>query len=500
MLRATSVQTHGAGARYWYVTAEDAVNTMDTTSSVVRSSFSWTILCAIALDAAWLLRQSGLIQDQTELRQKYTDLLAQRGLASYSGRIDVQGLRARFCEFYLNDIFALLSCGPPLYGSENWLNRLLRKSAAQHPIYHLLLIHFLGHSAESFWALPVTRQYIVDGPWPCLNPVCDAFLYPRIKDCTVILRQGKPVRVYVCNDCGFVYSKRGLEGAPGDDLRALRVESFGPHWMEKLQQLWRDSTISLREISRQLKVDPVTVKFHARKLGLPSRSRASAESVWPYIADKNSDSSDKAVVQRESYRSVWLAAIDKHSLAGCNAARREQPAVYAWLYRNDRSWLVANKPVHKVPDPIQPNLDWHERDTILTEEVRASYVRLMVGGKRPVYASRTAIGKGTRSATLIEKHLDRLPQTAAALYELAESREAYAVRRIQWVTQTFLDHSAAPPRWRLVRASGVERIANHPIVARALTEAMTVLTNVSENVGAAELTVRERPDELDVTS
>lgn len=55
-------------------------------------------------------------------------------------------------------------------------------------------------------------------------------------------------------------------------------------------------------------------------------------------------------ILREETRSQWRSALQLESVVGPGAARAVEPRAYAWLYRNDRHWLLAtNAEAHSPP-------------------------------------------------------------------------------------------------------------------------------------------------------
>ena len=108
----------------------------------------------IAADASWLLNQYRLVPGYNLLRDKYMINLLENQLASWNKTIKITALVQNFLNYYSDDLLNKLSCPIDKNKNTNWLINLLRnldKNAASHPIHHLLLIQFLGLTAESFF-------------------------------------------------------------------------------------------------------------------------------------------------------------------------------------------------------------------------------------------------------------------------------------------------------------------------------------------------------------
>lgn len=72
---------------------------------------------------------------------------------------------------------------------------------------------------------------------------------------------------------------------------------------------------------------------------------------------------------RQAARTAWEAARKEHEHLGVKLVRALAPAAYAWLYRNDRSWLKTHTPPPTSRAPTS-GVNWDERDRALCLKVR----------------------------------------------------------------------------------------------------------------------------------
>jgi hypothetical protein len=81
---------------------------------------------------------------------------------------------------------------------------------------------------------------------------------------------------------------------------------------------------------------------------------------------------------RTSSRAVWLALLQEHRGAGAKLMRAMNPAAYAWLYRNDRSWLAEHAPDRRLPTGTTrvSTVKWDERDLALSGAVQRTVLSL----------------------------------------------------------------------------------------------------------------------------
>ena len=123
---------------------------------------------------------------------------------------------------------------------------------------------------------------------------------------------------------------------------------------------------------------------------------------------------------------VWTRTMNALPLATSNTWRKIEPAAYAWLYRNDRTWLqqsIQNRQC-KLPTPPR-HRDWKQRDDEFAQSVRnaAASWHSTHTKKKPTLAQLCAIVKGLRPKL---SAIRKLPLTQAAIKEVCSSRKSSA--------------------------------------------------------------------------
>lgn len=91
-------------------------------------------------------------------------------------------------------------------------------------------------------------------------------------------------------------------------------------------------------------------------------------------------------------------------------------------------------------------MDWGSRDAELAEAVRLSAIKLYKQEGRPNQVTIAAISRELGQLALIQKHLDKLPLTAKVLTDVVETRESFAMRRIDWVASCYTEENVCPQR------------------------------------------------------
>ncbi len=388
--------------------------------------------------------------DLAALRSHYRNALAERRLATYSGRLRLEALRQDIETFLPEELRDRLGV-PPVDG---WLLRLLRKPrTVAHPLYHLLLQAFLDTDRD---VLQMPIRFFGEGPWPCLNRAASHYGERRVAQVEVGYTRNarEPIGTFTCT-CGFSYRRVGPDRTPSDTFRIDRMAAFGSVWSQVLEQGWYDPSFSLRELARRLGVDTRTVRKQAAALGLPyerSGSRAenavTPEEVRPEVEEV------AFAERRASYRDAWFHMKDKRPNASIKALRADLPGVYIWLYRNDRTWFDENKPTRRTPRASAARVDWARRDADLAHLLRRAALQVLTEAK-PVRLTRSRLGRMIGYAGMLDKNLNKLPECKVVLDEIMESREAFAVRRIRLASSHLRESGGQVPRWQFARLCGL---------------------------------------------
>jgi hypothetical protein len=450
-------------------------------------------LSTMANNVAWLLDNPQSSFSRGILRALYVEQLVDLGFVTSSGRIRAEALTQALIEYFGEGFLKSVSCSLDPERDDHWLARLVRHAdRAQHPLHHLLLIGFIGRPVSEYFAVQERKSTFGIGPWPCLNSTAKHFQELVIDTCHVKYSASgrRPVATFACS-CGFSYCRVGPDLDRKDRFKVSWVKAYGAQWETTLVRLWEDPTVSLRALSRSLGVDPTTARRHAERLNASGKRRATegldsemsdmrnAQSpVLGQVEISNTWSPTAKDVRRSKYRNIWLEMLRAQPSVGVTVLRRSNPAVYYWLYRNDRDWLVSNgsppKKLIAVAD-VAPRINWATRDIELRNAVEMAARDLLHSEGRPVQLTVAAIGRAVGHVALIQQHLSKLPQTQATLIRLVESRVTFACRRIHWAIRCYQQDHEQPSTWQLVKRSGVARIQSDPTVAKQLADALQML-------------------------
>jgi transposase len=121
---------------------------------------------------------------------------------------------------------------------------------------------------------------------------------------------------------------------------------------------------------------------------------------------------------------TWLNAMNSFPRASSVQWRSLEPAAYAWLYRNDRSWL--QEAIRSRPIPAQTSnwrRDWEERDEQFSQAVRLAGLNFSGTHphKRLTLGELFSIVKGLREKQSV---LHKMPRTQTAIQNACSATRA----------------------------------------------------------------------------
>jgi hypothetical protein len=290
----------------------------------------------------------------------------------------------------------------------DWLLKFVRHPERCRSAWkHLMVLQALGRSVSDLDAI---SEYALeyDLSSTCPNPTC-----VKTKPVSIVaLNAGARQRRLRCVICGFSFM----------DGPSRRVIDFGPLWKRTLVRLW-STDVSTREIARRLDCDSLTVVRHAQDLELPFPRQYAGRAT----GKRSPHSPSERVVQpeeRERRRELWAAAAA--TACGRKNARETDPSSYAWLRRNDLSWLKANLPQRQPPHVATVSiLLWKRREADFLARVEDAIERVRGLDRSPSFV---ALARELDATAVIPAKLHHMPDLAARVAEWMDSEPAQTLR------------------------------------------------------------------------
>ena len=155
-------------------------------------------------------------------------------------------------------------------------------------------------------------------------------------------------------------------------------------------------------------------------------------------------------------RKLWLSYLTENDYQ-IKQTRKENSALYAWLYRNDKTWLIAEHQKHQNKNiNLNEKYDWIQRDKDFVRELiqfKNTIINDIEGARR----SRNWWLKHSKNSSVVEKNLSKLPLVIAFLNRYSEDISDYQIRRL---TRTYLDRMAKQEslsEWLILRKAGLSQ-------------------------------------------
>ena len=193
---------------------------------------------------------------------------------------------------------------------------------------------------------------------------------------------------------------------------------------------------------------PQLVKYSAWLTYSPKKQQAPYESAGAIPVKSN------ASIQKK--RRGWLNLFQNSNGAGIKAIRAEPPggAIYTWLYRYDRKWLMNHRPPKGTQRVNRYTVDYEKWDSENLVALSQCFKDYMGKTGRP-RLSRSFLIKQLPRSNSVEKHLKDLPETSSWLKNNAENIEDYQYFRIQKAAETLRKQNVPIMRWRLLRTASI---------------------------------------------
>lgn len=242
--------------RYQFISA-NSISDPAAPQSASNSPYFQTLL-NIAQDSDYLLNNVYVFWESNMLVERYALLLSSQQFLTKAGFVRKLDLLEAFIDHYNPELLTLLHCelGKTHNANQNWpaeVVTLPTTKGSNHPLLHILVIRFLNSTVEDFirHQFQEKPKYLTafgQGPWPCLNPICEHYKQAEILTYKATRYSKKktpkhPTATFSCS-CGFTYTR----SAGSSDDRISRIISFGAAWETKLQELWFNPVVSLSSI------------------------------------------------------------------------------------------------------------------------------------------------------------------------------------------------------------------------------------------------------------
>jgi hypothetical protein len=151
------------------------------------------------------------------------------------------------------------------------------------------------------------------------------------------------------------------------------------------------------------------------------------------------------------HRAQWLCLQHLQTGKSTTEIRKSDPALYAWLYRNDRDWLMCHKPppVEFPPsDKTRRKVQFHDLKTQL--RTAAQEIR-----NKPGLPERVTFTKALKRAGMTSISTTRFASDKEEIDEVVDTVADFVSRRVRWAAQELNRLREEWVDWRVRRTIGL---------------------------------------------
>ena len=113
----------------------------------------------------------------------------------------------------------------------------------------------------------------------------------------------------------------------------------------------------------------------------------------------------------------------------------------------------------------------------MSQSIRFAANHITDSAQEPRRVTRAQLENAAPGVGWLLSRPEDFPLTAQAFQEVRETREAFALRRIQWALQSYKDESIRPTRKEFILRAQAMNVLDIVSVRTALEEALTILAN-----------------------
>jgi hypothetical protein len=357
----STVKATGVGRFLWHLPKPSALVAVIPVNDCAKELEASKRIASLALGLAGL--PSGSHFAPQNVAQTYRSAIARMGLTTGSGRIKLAEASKSFVHAVrdLRGIPELAALPMDTAQAGGQLSRILGRPADMtHPLRHLAMIYWLYASWEDFlecYAADSGELVVADKRSKLQGQDSES----KKQRLVAYLKQGATIR-QAAIAIAIDFHTAGVWATEAGHQVQRRPKKLKPELLIELISYLRDGAdkqylatrfgISIGSVTRTLFTE---VGLHAE---------------WEHA---------RRTKARQASRDTWMAAMRAMPDAGIKLVRAYAPAAYAWLYRNDRTWLQEqSKQLPRAPSVGGLRVDWDARDTWLAQQVREAALALTV--------------------------------------------------------------------------------------------------------------------------
>lgn len=243
-------------------------------------------------------------------------------------------------------------------------------------------------------------------------------------------------------------------------IQGKYLKYWGIDWLEKSNLLPSDKDTSwLKSIFRRHRksfsfAEHLTVIDSLSNGQLRIVNTIQSALSYPVTIKKKQPSITIEIQNMNADQINWLSLLEVYTP---KLARKQNPALYARLYRNYYTWLMQVDAAHHIENKHASNrVNWQQRDREIAKKIMGICFSIEENMYLPRLSKSYLLHQLTISAT-IEKNLHRLPRCKVLLEKYSENIAEYQARRLTNAVIALRNQSREIKDWVLIREAGLSK-------------------------------------------
>lgn len=364
-LMESTVKVNGVGRFLWHLPREEYLR-FPNAEQVQPGATALVALTRLANLIKALTNASGNLRiDMTLLPAIYRVKLRERNLITAGGSYRLSSIAVEFAEYSraFRSILELRGLPETTVESYQQLSRYLRAPrCGTHPLRHLVLIDWLFESPEDFLLAYGADAKLRGHEGDCGVAKSDALQGngEAKRQLREALEKGERSLTAIANDIGIdTATAMAWSASLGFSVRR-RPKKLLPKVRSELIACLRGG-MDKGVAAEKFRISTVTVTSVLR-------TEVALHAMWLQI---------RAEQRLSTARAEWQKLLTAHRGIGIKFIRSIDPALYAWLYRNDRNWLTENLPARAMRKVAGTSrISWDSRDDELCAAVEKASLKI----------------------------------------------------------------------------------------------------------------------------
>lgn len=373
-------------------------------------------LIIVAKIAKYILNTEYLKFSREDIIERIRKFLERRGYLSETGRVRQNKLIKDLNKYYNKKLLELLNSKIDSKSTSAWTRLIFQERMEMvHPIRYILLIWFLvNNNINEFFSEMEEKAPFGEGPWPCLNPICEKYNKRVIKNIEIVRapRSRLPNGIFKCKFCDYTYRRKGPDKLDSDIYKRDKILNHG--------QMWNDEFAKC-------------IERGDTKASIKKRMGTYLGFIDYYIEHRQFKSNVKCQIEKkhnnfDEYTNNIKEYMQINPYSDRAEISKEMRKQIKWLRNNNPEWLDKNLPKPIKRRKYAEKVNYKKIDLEIRKNIEIIYKEL-IALEKPRRITLSLIEKLAK--TNINKRLDKLPKTKIYLDSVLESVDEFRVRRVQ---------------------------------------------------------------------